>query len=121
MKNLKKLSKLSVALFIGLSIFAPVFAQSGEDAVAGVFFFAMICTFIIVGLVFLGLNVYLTIDALNRDYKEDESMKIIGLLIIWIAPNIISIFSYLLYYILIMKKYPKAEKTAKKVEEGEVA
>ncbi len=116
MKSVKKaLIKGGALSTLALSTITPILASSyrysyessGDDAAIGGFMIVIYCCICIFSLLYLGLKVYLTIDATKRDYGEDSSMKIVGILLIWILDWILPIIGLLLYYFLVMRKFPK--------------
>lgn len=113
---LNRLHKAEIAAVTALSFAAPVLAQysdsssSSAGAAGGIITLVIFCCLGVIGLAYLALKIYLTIDCLNRDYGQDNSMKIVGLLMIWIADSVLPFLSLILYYFLVMNKYPKVKK-----------
>jgi hypothetical protein len=68
--------------------------------------FGMICCLFVPIIAYLGLKIYLSVDAFSRDYGDDNNMLLIGLLLLWFA-DIFLFVGPLFYYFLIMQKFPK--------------
>ncbi len=110
-----KLSRLALGAATLSAFVAPVLARGydysysyssdGMDAISLV----ILCCVCVFSLVYLGLKIYLTVDAFKRNYGEDSNMKIIGILMIWILDWIVPLVGLILYYFLVMRKYPKSE------------
>lgn len=98
---------ISVAQFAAQSSFDyTTSSTAATGASAGLtifvcFFYILIC---ILAVVALGVLVYQVIDATNRDFGQDSSM-----LTVWILILIFLGFPIgsLLYYFVVMRKYPK--------------
>jgi hypothetical protein len=108
-----KLQKVAIASTAVLSLLTPVLAQtdysysSSTDDGAGAFVLVMYCCLCIFSLLFLGLQIYLIIDALGRDFGSDNSMLIVSIvLLVFLGFPVGTI----VYYFLVMKKYPKKAK-----------
>ncbi|MFW5702444.1 MAG: hypothetical protein ACOCXP_00570 [Candidatus Dojkabacteria bacterium] len=102
---IRKASLALVPILSYFSLTASVLAQEDEaGGIISILIFLCLCLFIIA---YIGLKVYLTIDALNRDYGEDKNGKVLGLILIWVIDWFITFVGLILYYFLIMRKYPK--------------
>lgn len=102
----KQFQKASLATAAALTFITPALAQE-SDAAGGIFGLLIICCVFLFIVLYLGLKVYLTIDCLNRNYGEDKNGKVLGLVLIWVVDWIISPLGLILYYFLVMRKYPK--------------
>jgi hypothetical protein len=105
------LSVVAVAAIITLSATTVAAQTSGESEAAGAafsfLFLAIICCATLFSLAYLALKVYLTIDATSRDYGDNNNDMAIGIISIWVIDSFIPIIGLVIYYFLIMQKYPK--------------
>lgn len=110
--------KAGMAATTALTFVAPVLAQysyetssssSSDGALGGAFGLFFFCCIFIFALAYLGLKIYLTIDCLNRNYGDDKNGKLLGIVMIWIVDMFIAPFGLVLYYFLVMRKFPKSK------------
>jgi hypothetical protein len=111
-----KLTKLAAFAVTSISSFAlataPVAAATyynttttgPANAAFSLAFMLCICVFAVL---IVGLKIYLIVDAVNRDYGDDQSMLLIGILFLLFLGFPIG---DILYWALIMQKYPKKQK-----------
>ena len=123
------MQKLNKALSTGAVLTAsvsPILAQTynssntgeAESAVAGGITLLIICCVFIFVIGYIALKIYLTLDALKRDYGDNTNGKVLGLALIWLVDLIIAPLGPILYYFLIMKKYPKMQEGSSIVQES---
>ena len=113
----KSITKFSIGSIVGLisllSLTVPVFATTiaEEDRVIGSFFgifsglyFLFVICACIFGVAIFALWIYLIIDATQRDYGQDTNMLAVGILLLVLLAFPLG---FILYWALIMTKYPK--------------
>lgn len=105
MKKLRQIALSASALSLAV---VPALAQSyyytssnSADAGVGLFIYCCIC---LIALPLIILQIYLIVDSFRRDYGSNSSMQVVGLLLLLIIGFPIGT---LLYYFLIMQKFPK--------------
>jgi len=106
-KSIKRLGFAALSVLGSLATSAPALAQtyyynSTDD---GAFSLITLCLVCLCTLPLLGINIYLTMDAVKRNFGKDESMRLISVLIIWLLTFPIGA---LVYFLVVMKKYPKS-------------
>ncbi len=69
----------------------------------GVSLIILLCVCVL-SVVILGLKIYLIVDAVNRDYGDDHNMMLVGILFLLFLGFPIG---DIIYWVLIMQKYPK--------------
>jgi hypothetical protein len=108
---MRKFIRGAVGLSAMMMAVAPVLAQRyyndpADDAIFGSFMFFFYCCLCIFGIVAMGVQIYFLIDSFKRDYGEDDNMQIISILILLLLGFP---FGTLIYYFLVMQKYPKKD------------
>lgn len=108
---MKLVRNFSFVIFSMLVMLTPVLAQtmrttssSQADGAAGIFFilfYCCICIFILISVV---IFIYLIIDAFQRDYGADSNMLLVSLLLLIFLGFPVGA---IIYYFIVMKKYPK--------------
>lgn len=108
--NMLKFKSIAAAVTVALSTLAataPVAAATyntySDPVGAGVSLITLLCVCVVVVLI-LGLKIYLIVDATQRDYGNDNNMLLAGILILLFLGFP---FGDIIYWALIMQKYPK--------------
>lgn len=115
---MKTIRKLSLFILSASFILSPILvlaqtsttssSDGGGAAAMGAFLtFTIVCCVLLFSLGYVAAKIYLTLDAVNRDYGDNNSPLLTGILLIWVLDMFIPLIGLILYTLIIMPKYPK--------------
>jgi drug/metabolite transporter (DMT)-like permease len=103
-KTVAKVAALGSALAFVAPALAQTYYYSSSSSTADGVSLLIYCCCCLLCLPFLALQIYLIVDSFKRNYGADSNMQIVGLLLLLLIGFPVG---SILYYFLIMKKYPK--------------